>query len=118
MMSLEALQALNWEIAHKAEQEQREPYVFDGWDYLAFANGQTFPLGAIPNIGYFRPDGWDLVETLFCDKTGLGIPSEPALTVDEILETLLQHRECNFGYAIVEEGEFQLYLGCFIRREK
>lgn len=57
--------------------------------------------------------------TLFCDKTGMGAPDEPALTPDQLKEKL--HAAVllaipfgrTVGFAIVEEGQFQVKVGVF-----
>jgi hypothetical protein len=66
-------------------------------------------LRGIPNIGSYRPKGWTLVETYFVDKTGLGRREEPALTFVQFLGAVQAGR----GYAIIEEGLFQVVVGEF-----
>lgn len=62
-----------------------------------------------PNLGNDCPTGWKLIEELFVDKSGFGAPSESALTADQFLAKVKKHQ----GYAIIEEGQFQLYIGVF-----
>jgi len=67
-----------------------------------------------PNIGSYRPKGWRLVDRHFVDKSGYGSPHEPALTIQRFLRVL----KPGMGYAIIEEGEFQCYVGEFRQLEK
>jgi hypothetical protein len=67
-------------------------------------------LRGIPNIGSYRPKGWTLVTTHFVDKSGLGRRDEPALTFVQFLGIV----QAGFGYAIIEEGVFQVVIGEFV----
>ncbi len=75
----------------------------------------------MPNIGDYRPRGWKLVEHRLVDKTGLGLEYEPALTVPGLMRWVRSMGPGN-GYAIIEEGQFQVVLGRFVpamrRKEK
>jgi hypothetical protein len=66
-------------------------------------------LRGIPNIGSYRPVGWALVATHFVDKSGCGRRDEPALTFVQFLGVVQAGR----GYAIIEEGVFQVVIGEF-----
>lgn len=72
----------------------------------------------LPNVGTYRPKGWKLVEHCLVDKTGKGAEYEPALTARGLLEWV-RERGPGFGYAIIEEGVFQMVVGRFepIRRK-
>jgi len=65
-----------------------------------------------PNFGDYRPKGWTLTEKHFVDKSGFGREGEPALTVDRFVSMVQK----DFGYAIIEEGQFQVYVGVFERK--
>lgn len=70
----------------------------------------------IPNIGYLQPDGWEKTDSIwFVDKTGYGHKWEPALTVEQFKRDLWEYiaEHPGHGFAIVEEGEFQVYVGAF-----
>jgi hypothetical protein len=113
MMSLTAIVALNEEIAVKAAQEGRLPFVPVGPDDVD--RWATFPF---PNLGPYEPAGWEQTETSwFVDKTGVGYPSEPALTVAQFKNELRRYIAENpgHGFAITEEGPFQLYVSAFRR---
>ena len=59
---------------------------------------------------------------LFIDKQGWGNSDEPALTIDEAVDNLKRalqvSGEHTIGIGIVEEGQFQLYLGLFVKETK
>ena len=63
----------------------------------------------IPNFGDYRPTGWELVGELFVDSSGFGGSDEPALTVKQFKSLV----EKGFGYAIIETGQFQIWIGKF-----
>jgi len=60
----------------------------------------------------FCPKAWELIDTLFVDSSGFGGPGEPALTIEEFHSKI----KAGFGYAIVEAGQFQVYVGVFRRK--
>lgn len=69
-----------------------------------------------PNIGYFVPVGWQKTgANWFVDKTGQGLDWEPALTWQQfrrrLTGCLLRHP--GHGFAITEEGEFQVVVSAF-----
>jgi hypothetical protein len=103
MMSLEAIKDESRRQARRAARLHKRPYIYEEDD-----KGK-FPPFPFPNIGDYRPKGYRLVNQYFVDKTGWGTSSEPALTLDQLLEVLRP----GMGYAIIEEGEFQLYIGEF-----
>ena len=65
----------------------------------------------MPNIGSYEPPGWDLICSYFVDKSGFGSEGEPALTIDQFFAEIKK----GLAYAIVEEGQFQVYVGEFKR---
>ncbi len=64
----------------------------------------------IPNFGDYRPDGWELGQTFFVDKTGFD-DQGPALSIERFLVQM----RVGLGYAMIEEGQFQCYVGEFNR---
>ena len=115
MMTLGVLTAINEEIATEAAQAGRIPYV--PWNCEEVDRWQTFPL---PNLGYHVPDGWEKTDQeWFVDKSGWGASWEPALTVKEFQRQLSQYVADypDHGYAISEEGEFQLYVSAYQRTD-
>ena len=59
----------------------------------------------------------------FCDSSGFGSPSEPALQYDEIVALARSAarygaaRSKTIGVGIYEEGQFQIHLRIFEKRE-
>lgn len=102
MISIETINQLSDERGRIARQQGLEPYLIDSLDEV----GPPFPF---PHIGNHVPRGWKIVDKLFVDSSGFGTEGEPALTVNQFLEKL----EVGKGYAIVEEGQFQVYVGVF-----
>ena len=111
MMSVEVIIAVNNEIARKAAREGLVPYV------PISADEATSPFFC-PNIGSLKPRGWRKTgETWFVDKTGHGFDDEPALTWKQFRRRLVGYilRHASHGFAITEEGEFQVVVSAFRR---
>ena len=112
MMSLAAIQNLSREVAAKAASEGKVPFLVDKQDLSAWraimAQGIR-PMLPFPALGDYIPEGWELVEERFVDKTGMGDPGEPAMTVKQLLAWL----QPGLGYALREEGPFQVFVGAF-----
>lgn len=111
MKGLGTIRAENREAGAAAEAEKKpfvvEQAVLEGWKALREAGrAVSFPF---PRLGDHVPEGWEQVDSLFCDATGLGEAWEPALTIDQLLEKL----EVGKGYAITSVDQFQLYLGVY-----
>lgn len=113
MMSLEAILALNAQIAIDACIRNSWPYVpshpieVNYWPPIPF-----------PVLGNYVPDSWEQTEqSWFVDKTGCGEEWEPALTVEQFKMELRAYIAANpgHGFAITEEGEFQVYVAAFRR---
>jgi hypothetical protein len=114
MMSMESIRALSDAAAAKAARRNKKPYaIFDEAEVDGYVNGATVPF---PNLGSYMPPGFRLVESLFVDKSGMGLESEPAMTHAAFFRRL-RHDVVEKGnpyfYAIVEEGPFQVYIGVF-----
>jgi hypothetical protein len=111
MMSLEVLRFVNDEIAREAARRSLVPYVPES------ADEATNPFFC-PNIGTLKPRGWERTgRTWFVDKTGHGLDWEPALTWKQFRRQLAGYilRHTSHGFAIVEEGEFQVVVSSFRR---
>lgn len=110
MMSLAAIVAVNEEIAAHAARQNRQPFVPSRPESV-----ERWPPFPFPNIGYYEPEGWEQVESWFIDKTGHGAEWEPAMTHRQFTETLRDYVKENpmHGFAIVEEGPFQVMIGAF-----
>lgn len=99
MMSLEYIEQLSREAGERAAKEKREPLV-------AFVDKDEAVVKC-PNLGDYVPDGWKLIDRLFVDM-GFGT-DDRCLTVGQFIAKV----KSGFGYAIIEEGQFQLYIGVF-----
>jgi hypothetical protein len=100
MYSLETIKSMNRETAKEAKESGKKPLLY---------SGIPEDLRSIPNIGDYRPKGWKLVDTYFVDSSGLGLSGEPALTFSEFA----RNAKVGYGYAIIEAGQFQVYIGEF-----
>jgi len=78
--------------------------------YIAKCDGDEKVLGC-PNFGGYRPKKWALVETYFVDNSGFGGDNEPALTAAQFVSRVKAGR----GYAVIEAGQFQVYIGEFVK---
>ena len=111
MMSVEVIIAVNNEIAQKAAKQGLVPYVPSSVEEV------TSPF-SFPNIGSLKPRGWSNTgETWFVDKTGHGFDNEPALTWQQFRRRLGGYilRHPSHGFAVTEEGEFQVVVSAFRR---
>lgn len=59
------------------------------------------------NIGDYRFENYELIDDLFVDNSGFGSSDEPALTAVQFLSKVKE----GLGYAIIAEGQFQIYAG-------
>lgn len=114
MMSLSEIRRLSDEQAAKAARKKLKPYVPFSREEI-----EGYPSFPFPNIGSYDPPGWERVhgadDPLFVDTSGFGSENEPALTVRQFKEKLLElwDKDSGYGYAIVSEGPFQAYIGIF-----
>ena len=126
MYSIEAIRALQ----RKAERESRER----GEEPQRFFSRDADVAG-IPFLGERCPRGWKRVDprkaglpvsflhddvvrgypAYFVDSSGFGTPDEPAMTFDRFEKMV--DRTGRYGYAVVQAGQFQVYVGVFERRE-
>lgn len=106
MMDIGYIRQINRKKARESRRLGIEPRQYAG-------EGDT-PIGGIPHIGDRRPRGYQLVNTYFVDSSGVGSPGEPALTIKEFIAKLVPGRY----YAIIEVGQFQLFVGEFVKKEK
>lgn len=102
MFSIETIRAMNKEAARKAK--GKKPYIA--------RHNQDEGVFKCPNFGDYRPDGYKLIDQLFVDSSGFGSENEPALTAEQFLAEVEQGK----GYAIIEQGQFQVWIGVFEKR--
>lgn len=110
MMSSEQICQLADEIADQARENDLEPLVFES------LHDVDRRFSKVPNLGSYRPDGWTLAEWPLVDKTGMD-DSGPAMSLDSFLRWVKSHLTDakTSGYAIIEEGQFQVVIGRFER---
>ena len=115
MMSIDTIAEINRERAAEAAQEGMEPFVFFSDEEI---DQLPFP---IPAIGDHRPEGWEMVESHMVDSSGFGADNEPALTFRQfqslIRQQIVEHAEQGktVGWAIISEGQFQVFVGEFTK---
>lgn len=132
MMDLQTIAALNRDIGEQARQNGLTPHILSGREVAQAQTGNLEAIRSIPNLGYYLPKGWQRVSladlgegeahgvymgdnegfgAYMVDKSGFGRRDEPALTLDQFVERLRP----GYGYAMVEEGQFQVKIGLFER---
>jgi hypothetical protein len=105
MMGLGEIRRMNEKACRKAEKAKLLPYVIEEGDR------ENFPPFPFPDFGDYRPKGWELVGEYFVDSSGFGRDDEPALSVSQFLKKL----RTGYGYALIEQGEFQVFVGEFVK---
>jgi hypothetical protein len=110
MLSIQYIRAESDRAARKAAKANRQPYVI--YDEEEVNESRSWPF---PFIGHFVPEGWEKVDELFCDSSGFGSESEPALTQRALRAKLLEYVRADetFGFAITEVGQFQCHVGVY-----
>ena len=108
MMSLSTIREISAKAARKAAREHKTPLLVE----LDDMDNLYEHLRAMPFIGDYVPKGFVKVGEFFVDATGFGSPGEPALTQQEFLRRV----KVGHGYAITEQGQFQVYVGEYQRK--
>jgi len=112
MMSLEMIRERNRKAGHEARDRGVRPVCIEVGSDI-----DTYPPFPFPDMGEFCPGTYVEVDRWFCDATGMGSDDEPALSPEQVKaklrETFVHHPE--YSYAVVEAGQFQVYLGVFRR---
>jgi len=113
MFGLETIKAMNREAGEKARDKGLEPFHLERAPQL-----DLMPPFPFPNIGDDSVEvskRYEHIVDLFCDSSGMGADDEPALSIDQLMEKLRvllrENQETGLRLAIVEEGQFQLYIG-------
>ncbi len=65
----------------------------------------------IPYLGSYVPSGWYLKEAFFVDAFGAGGDGGSAMSITSFLKQLT----IGLGYAVIETGQFQIYVGSFVK---
>lgn len=98
MISIEQIIAQGDEASVKADAKKLQPLV-------ANSNGDE-DIFKCPSFGYYRPSGWEVTNEFFVDNSGFGSANELALTSEQFTKFIKE----GYGYAITEEGQFQLRI--------
>lgn len=111
MMSLEQIVSLADDQAKQAKRFKYQPFPLSAIDV------DTIKRYPFPNIGSYRPEGWELQDYKTVDKSGMGAEYEPALTLRGFNAWIKECQAENkpYGMAIIEEGEFQIVIGLFLK---
>lgn len=111
MMDLATIRAISDRAAREAARAEKRPYIVFNADEV-----KTWKVFPFPFLGSYVPKGWRLIEKLFVDKTGWGYESEPAMTHAALRKRLIENcdKKKTYGYALVEEGQFQVYVGVYV----
>ena len=112
MMSIQAIHDLSRKVARKAAREHKRPAMIEQEDLDTLETELR-----IPNLGDYRPKGYVLIETWFVDKSGFGSPGEPAMTAPEMFAKIRENGP-GHGYGMIQEGQFQCYVGVFVPIKK
>ena len=105
MMSLGTIREISRTAAAKAARARKVPLMVEAEDMRDLARH----LGRIPFLGAYVPNGWAQVNNYFVDNSGFGQVGEAALTAEEFYAAV----KPGYGYAIIESGQFQVYIGQF-----
>ncbi len=106
MMGIEHIQAMAEDAGLEAKTRGLEPYVYGYSEEIS----TPFPF---PHLGDYVPEGWELEERHFVDSSGMGDDNEPALTFRQFIKVILDRQEDGPGWAVLEVGQFQLWVGEF-----
>lgn len=107
-MSLESIRSASRQAAMKAARDKQKPFVVTSEDIADLQAGDLSKV-KLPFLGDYVPRGFKLVRELFVDSSGFGATNEPALTQGQFYQEL----KPGFGYAVIEAGQFQVYVGEF-----
>lgn len=130
MLGPETIKRMSDVAAYRAAEEGRRPLTVikaEDLRHLPFL-GDYVPAGWRPALWadmYTNPrTGWPWDETkrvyIMVDSSGWGSSSEPALTFPELARYVIESKrpQHQYGWAIVEAGEFQVVVSAFIRDEQ
>lgn len=105
MMSIEVIRSESRRAAAIAAEEGMVPFVVEPEDI------EDMPSFPFPSLGDYVPEGWEKVNEYFVDASGFGEDDEAALSVRQFKALLVP----GHGYAVTESGQFQVYVGEYIR---
>src|ERR1022692_3088975 len=87
MMDLGTIRDMNRSASNHAKRFARRPFVPAASQRAELTMANLHQKIHIPAMGDYVPKGWETVgEPLFCDKSGCGSESEPAITLRRLVE--------------------------------
>jgi len=110
MMSIATIHEMSRKAARKAAREHKIPFMVEAEDMGHIEN----VLHGIPYIGTYVPKGYKRVDSYFVDSSGFGSESEPAMTFGAFCKKV-RERGPGYAYAITEVGQFQVYVGVYVK---
>lgn len=111
MMSLATIRALSAETGTRAKRRKETPWHPETIEDITVDN-----ILKITNLGSYEPGGWKRTDQeWFVDSSGFGGEYEPALTPGALVRAMKAYFATHptAGFAITEEGQFQLYITAF-----
>lgn len=115
MMSLADIARMADEAGRKAKRHGKKPLMVRDY-HLSATEDLGGYLRYMPFLGPYVPKGFEKVDVYFVDSSGWGSPGEPALAIEEFYAKVREAGP-DFGYAITEAGEFQVYVGRYKETE-
>ncbi len=112
MMSGQQIREISDKATRKAMKAKKKPYRITQDDLDKLKAGSAEPLSRFPFLGDYVYETWVKMEDYFVDSSGFGSDDEPALTIPQFIDKLVVGR----GYAITEAGEFQVYIGEYVKK--
>lgn len=110
MLSQEYIKEQSELYAREALADGIEPY--QPYDIYEVNTWHDIPV-PFPVLGDYMPSGYELVDTLFCDSSNLGIEGEGALTRRGLIKYVKDHINDDLFYGIGDIGQFQLYVNVY-----
>lgn len=112
MMSQEYIKAESDRHAREALVDGIEPY--QPYDIAEVNTWELIPI-PFPVLGDYIPDGYEQIDTLFCDSSGFGEERELALNKRQLSQYVKDHINDGFYYGLGDVGQFQLYVNVYAK---
>lgn len=115
MMDLATIHELSRRAASRAKRAHKVPWLAEPFEVERAKAGEVGRVN-IPFLGDYVPRAWKRTDRdlFFVDSSGFGSPSEPALTLPQFFCQMVP----GCGYAVVEAGQFQVYVAEYRRRPR
>lgn len=121
-MNRERIQQLGEEYMaeHPGTAGTVEPFIFDAQTEADLEDGEGgFPFPIMTDL--LLSNNWEPTEQKwFVDSSGFGRDDEPALTMDDFRQQLLEYiqQHPNHGFALSGVGQFQTYVTAYRRVDR